>query len=138
MHEYDEEEDDSSNAGDGEKDLEPGTDDEGFEDSSGGVKMEKEAVESEDEKEEEALKEEVNMEEVEQEIMELADKAVEERQTAVLDLDEWIAEYGFDTQKSLYCQLTLSVSCSLNWFYLHSCKMNVLFLFTGASESKEG
>lgn len=130
VHEYDEE-DDSSDAGDDngvKKDKEFGTDDEGFEDAGGVVKTETEAVEGEDENEETVV-EETNMKELEQEMMELADKAIEERQAAVIDIDELIADYEFDTVHSLHCQLTLSVSCSRLRFDVWSWKINVCFCF---------
>ena len=131
MHEYDEEEDDSSNGGgDGKKkDIESGTDDEGFEDTGGVAKTETEAVESEEETVEEA-----NTEEMEQE-MELKDRSTDDRQSQVVDLDDLIRDYDFDTEKSLYCRLTLSVSCCLTLHFRSLRK--VMFLFSDSSEIEE-
>lgn len=108
-HEYEEE----GEGADGEdKKMTATPEDEGFEDEDQAAKEEEDQAEQvekpakrkseEDEEEESAELEESMTEEMEQ--------AIEKRKVRMMSLDPWIIDYEFDTKKSLWARLTLSVS----------------------------
>ena len=125
VHEYDESDTSDSQSINGANDktvLEAGTDDEGFEEAGATqTTTEEEIVEEETVEEDEEM--------LQEKMIEMADQANENRQSAVVDLDELIADYEFDAEKSLYCRVTLSVSC-LFIIYLMKCDSFNVYYFS--------